>query len=94
VQELDQTSGDCTPGLFESEGVALNGWLPAHPTEAQLDRASFDLPPPCWPTYSREYCEEIVLDLRKAVAAAPPGTAYLAIVTAGEFQFYQHVEWE
>jgi hypothetical protein len=94
IQDLDATSGDCTPGYFESEGARISGWLPAHPNPEQLERATFDLPPTCYPWYERELCDETVLDLRKAVAAAPTGTAYLAIVDAGEFQFYYEVPWD
>jgi hypothetical protein len=94
VQDLDETSGDCTPGLYESEGVSLNGWLPAEPTQEQLERAKHDLPLTCYPWYARQFCEERILDLAKAVDAAPPDAAYLAIVTAGEFQNYYEVPWE
>lgn len=41
-----------------------------------------------------EHCEEIRLDLRAAVAAAPADTAYLAIVVAGWSDEYYEIDWE
>lgn len=90
LEDLPETGGDCTLG---SQLVAprIIGWLRVKPTRAELQVAADRLPSPCALHQEPELCEETRLQLAAAVAAAPRGTAYLAIVSAGGS--YHHVDW-
>jgi hypothetical protein len=90
LEDLPETGGDCTVG---SQLVAprISGWLRANPTRAELSDVAYRLPSPCALHEEPELCEEMQLQLAAAVAAAPRGTAYLAIVNAGGG--YHNVDW-
>ena len=88
-EELNETDGDCYD--FTLVGWPfLGGWVKADATPDELGLARFNLPSTCG-ALERGLCEESRLDLRAALAAAPPGTAYLAIVTARSD--YYRVPW-
>jgi len=94
VRHLHSSTGDCEPG-YHTPSPVIDGWLPARPSPDRLDLATYLLPGPCRvSSYPPEHCEELPLDLRAAVAAAPADAAYLAIVVAGWSEEYYEIDWE
>jgi hypothetical protein len=87
VTQLDGSTGDCTPGL-RIQGPEIRGWLsvPADADEIELEESI--LRPSCF----REFCEIGRLDLGASAAAAPHGTAALAVAQAEET--YYLVAWK
>jgi hypothetical protein len=93
VQELEESSGECSSRLYLDAPV-ISGWLPARPSTAQLENAVFDLPYKCY-EHGRSPCDQRLLDLERAAAVAPEGTVALAIVTAGgNLHEYHTVGWD
>ncbi len=93
VQELEESSGECSSRHYLDAPV-ISGWLPARPSTAQLESAGFDLPYKCY-EHGRSPCDQRLLDLERAVDAAPEGTVALAIVTAGgDLHEYHTVDWD
>jgi hypothetical protein len=93
VQELEESSGECSSRLYLDAPV-ISGWLPADPSAHQLERATSDLPLKCYES-ARGHCDERLLDLGGAVAAPPEGTVAFAIVTAGgNLDEYHTVDWD
>lgn len=91
---LRSSTGDCHPG-YHTPSPHIVVWLPVHASAERRRSATYLLPGPCRQrSYPREHCEEIRLDLRAAVAAAPPDAAYLAVVVAGWSDEYYEIEWE
>lgn len=93
LQDLNSSRGDCMPGYYDP-APQINGWLPAKPTADQLERARFDLPLTCYPWYEPDLCREKPLNLGRAIAAAPDGTDFLAIVTVGGTDEYHTEPWD
>jgi hypothetical protein len=93
VRYVPSSRGDCEPG-YHIPSPMIDGWLPARPSADRLELATYLLPGPCRRSFPPEHCEEIPLDLRAAVAAAPADAAYLAIVVAGWSDEYYEIEWE
>jgi|RhiMetdeSRZDD1v2_1073273.scaffolds.fasta_scaffold486341_2 hypothetical protein len=89
-EQLVWVSGDCTPGQLG--GGEIVKVLPAQPSAEDDSRLEVYLGKCVSSPIAREHCLAEPIDTRSAAASAPPGTEWLAAVSA--WDAYYLIPWE